>query len=153
MLRFPIKRLLRGLPTFMACVTIVMLGGTRIIDFGSYEDAYTSMRVAAFLNAEQDWNFITGFGCPQASGHDCGAVYTKYGFDNCPGISSESTASVRAAYDAGDLPTLPRNHMPLEYRVVFQLHSEPGQTMSLPLYPHDVADWLRDVPTPPPRAL
>ena len=141
----PYNNWLRGLHTFLACAAIVMLGGTRILDYGAYENAYSYLRVAGLIGD-------AGNGLVQPT--SCLSDYSgaASNIDICSNEEASPAGQPVASAPMLDRAELPKQHMPLQY-LAEGVQSEHLEVALTPLASRGLDPWTPEVPNPPPKFL
>jgi len=136
---------LKGLHTFLACAAVVMLGGTRILDFGAYEGVYSYLREAGLVAAAPDTRTQAASCFDDYSGAASDIGICSYGKANLAGQQVVGAPAV-------DKVELPKQHMPLQH-LADRLQLAQLEVAPAPLAPNGLDPWTPEVPNPPPRSL
>jgi hypothetical protein len=141
----PYSKWLNGLHTFLACVAVVMLGGTRILDFGAYEGVYSYLREAGAAATAPAASF---------QAESCSDDYSGAASDigTCSFWEVKRVGQQVVGAPMVDQVELPKQHMPLQF-LADRLESEQQEASPAPLSPHGIDPWTPAVPNPPPRSL
>jgi hypothetical protein len=142
----------------LVCLVVVMLGGTRVLDYSSYEGADRLVR-AALLDAgptlaiAQNGELCT---VTLTQGHKVALALTKHALygstrhNDCGNAHTTPFVVVGAFPDEIDTSEIAQQLMPLEYKVQEPLASHQEFTLfSSPV--QGVVTWQVEVPKPPPR--
>jgi hypothetical protein len=121
-----------------------MLGGTRILDYGAYENAYSYLRGAGQITLTPDTRLIAS----------CLSDYSgaASNIDICSYGKASPVGQPVASAPMLDRAELPKQHMPLQYHVE-GVQSERLEVALTPLASRGLDPWTPEVPNPPPKFL
>ena len=122
-----------------------MLGGTRILDYGAYEHAYSDLRNAGLIAAAPD---------TQVQPASCFGEYSGAAsqIGTCPYWEAHPAGQPFASAPTVDKAELPKQYMPLQY-FAESLQSEQHDVAPASLAPRGLDPWSPQVPNPPPKIL
>ena len=149
----------RALYELLACLVVVMLGGTRILDYSAYEDTDIMIRSVLIWNANHSSDIsLVGEQCGESwiEGQNISSIYPqRYRIstsDNCRVQASTPAWMTQVSSKMLNTAELAKQLMPLEYKVQEAL-SIPEQYTTLSTQEPKIVTWQVEVPSPPPRTL
>ncbi|HKP52174.1 MAG TPA: hypothetical protein VJ183_05935 [Chloroflexia bacterium] len=149
----------RALYELLACLVVVMLGGTRVLDYSAYEDTDIMIRSVLIWNANHAGDIsLAGDHCVESwiEGQSISPAYPqRYRIstsDDCRVEVSTPFWMTHVYSKMLNTAELAKQLMPLEYRVQEAL-SIPEQYTTLSTQEPKIVTWQIEVPSPPPRTL
>jgi len=149
----------RALYELLACLVVVMLGGTRILDYSAYEDTDIMIRSVLIWNANHSGNIsLVGEQCGGSwvEGQNISSIYPqRYRIstsNNCGTQVSTPSWMTQVYSKMLNTAELAKQLMPLEYKVQEAL-SIPEQYTTLSTQEPKIVTWQIEVPSPPPRTV
>ncbi len=149
----------RALYELLACLVVVMLGGTRILDYSAYEDTDIMVRSVLIWNANHSADIsLAGEHCGESwiEGQNVAPTesqrYRVSTSNNCRTQVSTPAWMTQVYSKMLNTAELAKQLMPLEYKVQEAL-SIPEQYTTLSTQEPKVVTWQVEVPSPPPRTL
>ena len=141
----------------LICLMIVMLGGTRVLDYSAYEDTDRLVRAVLIWNADQSSPAaIAKEGCGErwievtdgvSSRHQ---VYRIPASDNCGSQVATPFWMTNVSPMTLNTAALAKQLMPLEYKAQ-ELLSISEQLTTISTQEQQIVTWQVEVPSPPPR--
>jgi hypothetical protein len=149
----------RALYELLACLVVVMLGGTRILDYSAYEDTDIMIRSVLIWNANHSGDIsLAGGRCGerwiegQRFAPTEGQRYIVSTRNDCGTQVSTPSWMTQVSSKMLNTAELAKQLMPLEYKVQEAL-SIPEQYTTLSTQEPKIVTWQVEVPSPPPRTV
>jgi hypothetical protein len=149
----------RALYELLACLVVVMLGGTRVLDYSAYQDTDRMVRSVLIWNADHSGDIsLVGEHCGEKWIEGQNGISTqdqryRVSLSNDCGTQVSTPSWMTQVYSKMlNTAELAKQLMPLEYKVQEAL-SIPEQYTTLSTQEPKIVTWQVEVPSPPPRTL